>query len=185
MEKHQPRPPARMSEDTLADAAVTYLSRYASSTGNLRRVLTRKVRLSAAYHGDDPEPLLAFVETLVSRHAAAGAVDDRQYAASQTRKLRRRGASTRILLQHLGAKGVPRDVIAEAADSAASRADDGPAAVRFARRRRLGPFRAADRPEHRLFDLAAMGRAGFGYALAVSVIDAPDGDALDAPPGES
>ena len=54
-----PKPPTRMTETSLANAALFYLSRYASSSGNLRRVLMRKVARSAAYHGDDPAALTA------------------------------------------------------------------------------------------------------------------------------
>jgi regulatory protein len=164
-----------MSETSLAEAATRYLSRYASSSGNLRRLLVRKVRRSVAHYGDDPEPLLACVETLVARHAAAGAIDDRQFSDSQVRKLRRRGASARAILGHLGAKGVPRDIVDETAKSLAAPEDDRAAALAFAKRRRLGPFRTLDRAEHRQRDLAALGRAGFSYAVAVSVID-------DSPP---
>jgi regulatory protein len=41
-----------------------------------------------------------------------------------------------------------------------------------ARRRRLGPYRPAERATFREKDLAALARAGFGFALARSVIDA-------------
>ncbi len=51
------------------------------------------------------------------------------------------------------------------------------AAAALARRRRLGPYRAAeDRKDHRLRDLAAMARAGFAYDVAKKVIDAKDPD---------
>lgn len=163
-----------MSEAALADAAGRYLSRYASSSGNLRRLLVQKVRRSVAHYGDDPEPLLACVETLVARYAAAGAIDDRQFSESQVRKLRRRGASARAILGRLEAKGVPRDVVDETAKVLAAPEDDRAAAMAFARRRRLGPFRDGERAKHRQRDLAALGRAGFSYATAVSIIDAED-----------
>jgi regulatory protein len=53
------------------------------------------------------------------------------------------------------------------------------AAVAFARRRRLGPFRVKDREEKKARDLASMARAGFAYALARKVIESTDPDALD------
>ena len=47
------------------------------------------------------------------------------------------------------------------------------AAARYARRRRLGPFRAApEREERRQRDLAALARAGFAYDVARRVIEA-------------
>jgi regulatory protein len=166
------KPPQRMTEQSLASAALTYLSRYASSSGNLRSMLARKVRRSAAHYGDDPAPLLAQLDGLVAGYAASGAIDDRLYSEAQIRKLRRRGGSGRAITQRLAAKGVPSDVIAENAPALAQELDDRAAALLFAKRRRLGPFRNDGRAEHRLRDLAALGRAGFGYAAAAAVIDA-------------
>jgi regulatory protein len=53
------------------------------------------------------------------------------------------------------------------------------AALRFAKRRRLGPFRTPkERATRRERDLAALGRAGFSYEVARAVVDAPTADAL-------
>jgi regulatory protein len=170
-----------MTQTSLEAAALFYLARYASSSGNLRRVLMRKVARSAAYHGDDPAPLKPIVEALVARHCGTGAVNDSLYAESQTRALRRRGGSTRAIVQKLNAKGVPADVVAEtAAALAEEEGGDLSAACRFARRRRLGPFRSGGREDHRQRDMAALGRAGFQYQVAAKVIDSEDVESLEA-----
>jgi regulatory protein len=175
-----PKPPTRMTETSLANAALFYLSRYASSSGNLRRVLMRKVARSAAYHGDDPAALKPIVETLVTRHCGTGAVNDALYAESQTRTLRRRGGSARAIAQKLNSKGVPAEIVAEtAAALAEEEGGDLSAACRLARRRRLGPFRSGGRAEHRQRDMAALGRAGFAYQVAATVIDAEDVESLE------
>jgi regulatory protein len=161
-----------MTEPKLAEAALFYLSRYASSSGNLRRVLMRKVARSAAFYGDDPEPLKPIVDALVTKYAENGAVNDTAYADAQVRKLRRRGSSARLIVKNLNAKGVPADVIAETASSLNEEARDPAAALRFAQRRRLGPFRQTGRAENRQRDLAALGRVGFDYQLARMIVDA-------------
>jgi regulatory protein len=161
-----------MTEPKLAEAALFYLSRYASSSGNLRRVLMRKVARSAAFYGDDPEPLKPIVDALVTKYAENGAVNDTAYADAQVRKLRRRGSSARLIVKNLNAKGVPADVIAETASSLNEEAGDPAAALRFAQRRRLGPFRQTGRAENRQRDLAALGRVGFDYQLARMIVDA-------------
>ena len=54
------------------------------------------------------------------------------------------------------------------------------AALRYARRRRLGPYRV-DREiatENRQRDLASLGRAGFSYDTARRVVDADDPEDL-------
>jgi len=178
MPRKKPKPPTRMTETSLANAALFYLSRYASSSGNLKRVLMRKVARSAAFYGDDPAPLKPVVEKLVAGHTQSGAVNDTLYAESQTRALRRRGGSARAIVQKLNAKGVPAEIIAETASTLAEEGSDLDAAFRFARRRRLGPFRADGRTDHRQRDMAALGRAGFGYQVAATIIDAEDAEAL-------
>jgi len=170
-----------MAATALEAAALFYLARYASSSGNLRRVLMRKVARSAAFYGDDPAPLKPIVEALVARHCGTGAVNDVLYAESQTRALRRRGGSTRAIVQKLNAKGVPAEIAAEtAATLAEEEGGDLDAAYRFARRRRLGPFRSSGRKENRQRDMAALGRAGFEYQVAEAIIDAEDVESLEA-----
>ena len=181
MPRKKPKPPTRMTETSLANAALFYLSRYASSSGNLRRVLIRKVHRSAAFYGDDPAPLKSVVDRLVASHTQSGAVNDALYAESQTRTLRRRGGSTRAIVQKLNAKGVPAEIVAGAAAALAEEeGGDLDAAYRLARRRRLGPFRSGGREEHRQRDMAALGRAGFDYQVAAAIVDAEDVESLAA-----
>lgn len=167
-----------MTPAALAEAALFYLSRYATSSGNLRRVLARKVSKSAAHYGDDASAFTPIIEDLVAQHIKAGSVNDVLYAESQVRKQRHRGRSARLIVQSLSAKGLPADVVTETAAALRDADGDMAAAVQLARRRRLGPFRQAGRAEHRQRDLATLGRAGFGYHLAAKIIDASDADAL-------
>jgi regulatory protein len=167
-----------MTAISLAEAALFYLSRYASSSGNLRRVLMRKIARSTAFYGDDPAPLKPIVEALVVKHAQSGAVNDTAYADSQVRKLRRRGSSARLIAQSLGAKGVPAEVVAEAASTMREEGGDPEAALRFAQRRRLGPFRQTGRVENRQRDMAALGRMGFDYQTAKIIVDAENIETL-------
>jgi len=179
--RKKPRPPTRTTQASLEASALFYLARYASSSGNLKRVLMRKVARSAAYYGDDPAPLKPVVEALVARHCGTGAVNDALYAESQTRALRRRGGSARAIVQKLGAKGVPAEIVAEtAATLAEEEGGDLDAACRLARRRRLGPFRNSGRGENRQRDMAALGRAGFEYRIAAAIVDAEDVESLEA-----
>jgi regulatory protein len=93
--------------------------------------------------------------------------------------------SGRLTRQRLQIAGVGRDDVDKAmagldeelgTDSAKR---DIQAAIAFARRRRLGPFRLKDREENKPRDLASMARAGFAYELARKVIESSDPDTLD------
>jgi regulatory protein len=173
------KPPARLTPESLNQAALFYLGRYASSSGNLRQVLLRKIQRSTRHYGDDPAPLIAAIDGVVAHYVGSGAVNDALYAETQTRKLRRRGGSGRIILQRLAAKGIPADIIAQTAPELKDASEDRAAAILFARRRRLGPFRQSARDENRQRDMAALGRAGFDYQVATAIVDTADVDALN------
>ena len=163
------RTPKRITRSYLENAALAYLERFSSSAENLRRVLMRKVERSCRHHGEDPNDYAGLVAEVVQRCARNGLIDDRRYAEGRVASLRRRGGSTRAIAARLDQKGVERDVIEAAL--AADETDDAAAAQAFARRRRIGPYRAGDRAAYREKDLAAFARAGFGYAVARAVID--------------
>jgi len=174
------RTPRKITPDRLHRIALHYLERYASSTENLRRVLMRRVERSARAHGTDRSEGVAMVDALVTRLAAAGLLDDAAYARAKAESQARAGKGGRAIAQYLRAKGVDASLVDDAL--AALNADGGDAelsaAVRYARRRRLGPWRPAGRSEHRERDLAALGRRGFDYSTARTVIDAPDAETL-------
>ena len=169
------RGPAPATPDRLEASALRYLERYAASSAHLERRLLEKVRRSAERHGTDAEAGAAFVRALIERLRRSGLLDDRRYAEGKALTLRRRGESARRIQAALAAKGIDREesrrALATADEEGASEEADLAAARRLAQRRRLGPWRAKDRAEHRARDLAALGRAGFSYAVARAVLD--------------
>ena len=170
------RQPRKVTQESLRNAALHYLERYASSADNLRRVLMRRVRRSALVHDTDPEEGARLIDELVTRFEAAGLLDDRAYAAARVTSLRRRGASSRAIAMGLRQKGVAApDIAAALAEHEAEVENEDLefiAACRLAQRRRLGPFRPPDKVgDFRQRDLAALARAGFAYDIARRVID--------------
>jgi regulatory protein len=155
----------------LQNAAVFYLERYASSAEGLRRVLRRRVSKARLLEA----PVMDNAEEAI----------DKAFAQTKARSLHRRGVSGQLTRQRLKVAGVGREDV----DSALAALDEElgtdparreiQAAVAFARRRRLGPFRMKEREEKKARDLASMARAGFAYDLARKVIDATDPDSLD------
>jgi len=176
------RPPKPVTPASLEAAALFYLGRFAATRETLRRVLMRRVLRAARAGVSDAVEAERWVAALVARLAGSGAVDDGAFAAGRARSLQRQGRPRRVIAQALAAKGVGGED-AQAALAALEEGGAEPdlvAAVAFARRRRLGPFRRAERAERRLRDLAAMGRAGFPPGLARRVVDAADEAALEA-----
>ncbi len=107
-------------------------------------------------------------------------MDDAAFAAAKVRSLRRRGGSARAIGAKLAAKGVDRETVGAVLAGQEDGSEDE-AALAYAKRRRLGPFRqSSSRAAARERDLAAMARAGFALSLARRVIDAdPEGDLTD------
>ncbi|HYF54206.1 MAG TPA: RecX family transcriptional regulator [Salinarimonas sp.] len=163
------KPPKPVTAAYLERAALHYLERYASSAGNLRRVLARKVERRCRERDEDPAEFLPLVDEVVGKAVSGGYLDDRLYAEGRVAALRRRGASARGIAAKLSAKGVDRDTVAAALG--AEEGDDMTAALALARRRRLGPFRTRDREGHRDRDLAVLARGGFPFDVARKVVD--------------
>lgn len=165
----QRRPPKPITRDYLFRAAVHYLERYASSSGNLRRVLERKILRRARERGEDPADFVPLVGETIVQLTELKLLDDQVFAQAKVASLRRRGTSRGHVFAKLAQKGVERETAAAA--MAGDETEEADAALAYARRRRLGPFRIVGRAEKRDRDVAAMMRAGFSYTLAAKIVD--------------
>lgn len=168
---------------SLQNAATFYLERYPATAEGLRRVLQRRVKKAEMLEAPVMENVARAIEAIVARFVDAGAIDDQAFAQTKARALHRRGASTRLTRQKLRLAGVDGDTLDRALAGLDRELDTDPrqretkAARALARRRRLGPWRAAaERPTHRLRDMAALARAGFDYDTARKVIDAEEAE---------
>jgi regulatory protein len=166
------KPP--LDGETLEQAALFYAGRYATTRAKLAAYLQRKLRERG--WGGAGEPGIA---RLVERMAALGYVDDRAFASARATALSRRGYGARRVGAALHAAGIAEEDAAGARAIAAEAAWD--AALRFAKRRRIGPFadREADRPA-REKALAAMLRAGHPVEIARRLVAARPGQVPQA-----
>jgi regulatory protein len=165
------RPPLDAAK--LDELALSYVGRFATSRAKLLYYLKRKLR-ERGWDGDG-EPHL---DALADRLVRLGYIDDRAYALSKARALTGRGYGERRVRQALSLAGIADEEGADARDFAEAEAVES--ALRFARRRSLGPF-AAERPDSRRREreLAAMIRAGHGFGLARAIIDLNPGEIPD------
>jgi regulatory protein len=162
-----------LDQPKLQELALRYVGKYATTRAKLRAYLARKLR-ERGWEGER-EPDL---EVLTNRFAELGYVDDASYALSKSRALSSRGYGKRRLAEKLRQAGVADDDSRAAFDAAEAEAVD--AALRFARRRRIGPFAAetVDRPEREKW-IAAMVRAGHSFALARAIAGLAPGAPID------
>jgi regulatory protein len=157
----------------LQELALRYVGKYSTTRAKLRAYLSRKVRERG--WNEDREPDL---EALAQRFVELGYIDDAAYALSKSRALTGRGYGKRRLVETLRIAGVGEEDGREAVDAAD--ADAVAAALRYAERRRIGPFapQLADRPA-RERALAAMVRAGHAFALSRAIVNLGPGAEVD------
>ena len=165
-----PRKVRKLKPADLKDATLHYLGRYAASTGRLRQVFLRRIRNSAKVHDFEPEPLLEELERVIAMLTRTGLLNDTSFAEGRVRSLNRRGGSRRQIAAKLAGAGVARATATEALAGLEEEMPDAEfaAAMAYAKRRRLGVYRAQidATPERRRKDLMAMARAGFALDLA-------------------
>ena len=185
--KRLPGPPP--DEASLRQAALNHLARYGTTQSNLLRVLVRRIDRWAHAADALPEHVAASkvaAQAVVNQLATLGVVNDAAFAESRARSLHRAGRSRRAITAHLQAKGVPAGLVELPDDPDL----DLSAAVLYAARRRMGPFRL--RPDaqdqeldtdgpgpdpSRPRDLARLARAGFPASVAQRVLSLPPDEA--------
>lgn len=155
--------------ERLREMALRYVGRFATTRAKLGDYLRRKLRERGWSGEAEPD-----VNGLVDRLVELGYVDDAAFALAKSRSLTARGYGEGRVRQALKLAGVRDDDGQEARDSAESEALE--AALKFARRRKVGPFAVsrAD-PAERQKALAAMIRAGHSFTLSKALVDAEPG----------
>lgn len=170
-EPRRPRPP--LDKPALDALALHYVGRFATSRRKLADYLGRKLR-ERGWGGEAPPDLDAITERL----AGAGYIDDAAFAVSKARAMSGRGLGARRVAQALHGAGISADDGEPARELVEDERVE--AAVRMARRRRIGPFAAtALDPPQREKAIAAMLRAGHGFALARAIVALAPGEEID------
>jgi regulatory protein len=163
-----------LDQSKLNELALRYVGKYATTRAKLIAYLERKIG-QRGWDGQ-PEPDL---EALSERFSEFGYIDDAAYALSKSQAFSGRGYGKRRLAQKLRLAGVSEDDSREALDAAEAAAVA--AALRYAERRRIGPF-AAKAPDHagREKAIAAMVRAGHDFDLSRAIAALEPGAEVDA-----
>ena len=164
------RAPVPLGARQLEELALRYVGRYATSRAKLTSYLARKIR-ERGWNGErEPD-----VEALARRFADLGYVDDSAYALMKSKVLSSRGYGRRRLDEKLRADGIGEEDSASALEHAEAQAVD--AALRYARRRRIGPFGTAEADsKQREKAIAAMVRAGHPFTLSKKIASLPPGE---------
>jgi regulatory protein len=151
-------------------------------------VLRRKIRRRGLADGVTDDEAEQWISALVEKLARLGYVDDLTYAQARAQSLLNRGKPMRAIRQGLAEKRVPPEMIDQVMEGLAEDREDTDllAAIRYVRRRRIGPARlepprdaeAARKAFQK--DMAALARTGFSYDIARRVLEADGPEGLDS-----
>jgi regulatory protein len=168
----RPRPP--LDHSALSELALAYVGRFATTRAKLRAYLQRKVRERGWSGTHEPD-----LDAIAARLAEQGYVDDAGYALSKAQSLTARGFGKRRVLDTLRTAGVDESDGEDARDHADHQALA--AALRFAERRRIGPYAAVapGDPKAREKVIAAMVRAGHAFDTARAIAGLAPGAPVD------
>ena len=168
------KPLPALDESRLNELALRYVGRFATTRAKLRAYLQRKIRERGWAPERRPD-----LETIADRFAELGYIDDAAFALAKSRALTGRGYGKRRVAQALRVAGVDEADGETALDHADVEAVT--AALRFAERRRLGPYsaNATTDPKDREKALTAMVRAGHGFGLAKAILGLAPGSNVD------
>ena len=168
------KPPEPLTRQKVEIWALAYVNRFDCTASKLKKHLAERVRKSGGH-----ESAADWIEELVGRYLGSGVLNDARFAKNLATQLTTRGKSSRMISQKLAMRGVPAEV---AQELMTARRQDEPnaeldAARAFARKRRLGPHRDAEkRAEYRQKDLAALARQGFSFDTAKKALETFGGD---------
>lgn len=150
-----------------------YVGRYATTRAKLRAYLVRKLRERGWSGEREPD-----LDRIAERFSELGYVNDSAYALAKSQALSSRGYGKRRLNEKLRLAGVGEEDGAAALQHADSRAVE--AALRFAARRRIGPFASSlPDPRQREKAIGAMIRAGHSFGLARAIAGLAPGADID------
>ena len=163
-----------LDEGKLNELALRYVGRFATTRAKLRNYLARKVR-ERGWSGAREPDFYAITTQLAER----GYIDDAAYALGRSQALALRGYGKRRVLETLRMAGIEDEDSVSARGHAELEAVSS--ALRFARKRHLGPYAQAQvrDPKQREKAIGAMIRAGHGYGLARAIVLLAPGDAID------
>ena len=161
----------KITPERLKNIALYYLQRFDSSEENLRQVLKRRV---ADYVFENPDfdrhEALGWIENIISDFLRVGYLNDDRYAELKISGYLASGKPERYIRQKMQQKGVSSAVIDKILSE--SEIDEEGAARNFAKKKKIGPYRADEESRKNCWkkDMATMVRAGFGYEIAREII---------------
>ncbi|MEZ5757127.1 MAG: RecX family transcriptional regulator [Emcibacteraceae bacterium] len=167
-----------ITKEYIQKAAYRYLERYATSEANLKFILNRKIdrQLANIENAEDlRREARMWVMDTVKKCVELGLVNDQLYAEAKINAYLNSGNSLNIAKNKLRSKGLPTQLISEMVSDIEEKSPDINfiSAIKYAKKRRFGPFRVRKANEDtEKKEQASMARAGFSFEEIMRVLKA-------------
>lgn len=117
---------------------------------------------------------MIWLDDVTAEFQNTGYLNDLAYGKGLLNSLSRKGLSIKAIEQKLKLKSLPNDLINKLIDDYKlvfenmniSISPDQLGAIRFTKRRKIGPYRSEKKEENQNRELSSLGRAGFNYNIA-------------------
>ena len=165
----------------MRNSAISYLARYEVSEFQFRNTMIRK--LSNFENELDEKLKFEIIDKIKKEMIVARYIDDKRFAESKSRSIRRQGGSERLIFAKLKEKGISDNIIKFAIDIVDEGNENAEiiAAVNFIKKKKIGVFYKLKRVDKEI-DLyilkdkwyGTLSRRGFSLSIVKKVLDIPD-----------
>ncbi len=157
----------KITPQRLYNIALSYLTRYESSTQKLKNVLERRI-LSAQRQGKEiPKNASQWIHETVLKMQELGYVNNKRYAENTIRRLSQSGKSIRYMNMKLKQDGIDSQTFQSALPNKTTDDIDLDFALLMVKKKKIGFYRPFPlQKQYFQKDLAILGRAGFSYETA-------------------
>jgi regulatory protein len=165
----------------MRNSAISYLARYEVSEFQFRNTMIRK--LSNFENELDEKLKFEIIDKIKKEMIVARYIDDKRFAESKSRSIRRQGGSERLIFAKLKEKGISDNIIKFAIDIVDEGNENAEiiAAVNFIKKKKIGIFYKLKRVDKEIDPYilkdkwyGTLSRRGFSLSIIKKVLDITD-----------
>ena len=164
----------------LRKSAMSYLARYEVSVHQFENTMKRKLSNLKAYSDDLDK--IKIIRNLKNEMIIAKFIDDKRFAETKIRSIRRQGGSERFIYAKLNEKGVSNEIIKNAINTVEQGHENAEivAALNFIKKKKIGIYYKKDlKNKIEEFELknkwyGALSRRGFSLEIVKKVFEIKD-----------
>ena len=162
----------------MRNSAISYLARYEVSEFQFRNTMIRK--LSNFENELDEKLKFEIIDKIKKEMIVARYIDDKRFAESKSRSIRRQGGSERLIFAKLKEKGISDNIIKFAIDIVDEGNENAEiiAAVNFIKKKKIGVFYKLKRVDKEIDPYilkdkwyGTLSRRGFSLSIVKKVLD--------------